>query len=101
MRHRILAFALLSVFIAGPATAWVVTIADPANIAKTAALAVLERFTSQTNEFSYQWIRRMARRLAVFEDLARYVAGNRPLWRTWMHDERLDETTAFMDALNN
>jgi len=46
-------------------------------------------------------VRQMAKRLSAFTSLAKYVAPDAPLWRTYQIDDGLVASDAFMDALNS
>jgi hypothetical protein len=74
------AFVLLSLVV-WPAGAQVVIVTDPAVTIRNALTAVLEEYVFNVQREQRRQIRRMARRLSLFTDLAKYVVTDTPRWR--------------------
>jgi hypothetical protein len=100
MRARILALTLVFVLAAHTASAVVVLVLDPALLAKTIILTVLQQKIYDVEDETAAVLRRMGRRLSIFVDLGRYAPQNWPRWRTWRGDTPSAYALAYMSALN-
>jgi hypothetical protein len=83
-----------------PAHAQVLIVNDAAVTSYNALIAGYKDWMQQLALEKYAVLRRMGRRLSVFVSFDRYVPRNVPAWRTWRGDTPLDDTLAFMTALN-
>ena len=91
---------ILAVVVSGlrPASALVVT--DPATTVKNIITAALKSQMVETLTEEARRVRRMARRLSAFADLARYLVPDPPRWRSYRYQDVSLYATAYEDALN-
>ena len=79
--QRLWLLTVVLVVVARPLKAQI-TVHDPANTARNAITAVLKEYLLQTQQEQHEKLRRMARRLSVFADVARFAVPDTPRWRT-------------------
>jgi hypothetical protein len=95
MRKVLLISAVFS-FIGVSAVRAQIAVYDAATTARNAATAVAKEYLLQVQRDQYSQLRRMAQRLSLFTDLAKYALEDPPRWRT--HGEFLF-SSAYNDAL--
>ncbi|HWI16564.1 MAG TPA: hypothetical protein VNT81_02365, partial [Vicinamibacterales bacterium] len=78
-RHLVLVVAVL--LIAQPSGAQI-AVHDPANTARNAISAVVKEYLLNTQRDQHAQLRRMAQRLSLFTNLAKYSVPDPPRWRT-------------------
>ena len=78
-----------------------ITVYDPAVTARNAATAVVKEFLLNTERDQHSQLRRMAQRLSLFTNLAKYVLEDPPRWRThggdFLYANRYNDALIFGD----
>jgi hypothetical protein len=74
-----------------------ISVYDPAVTARNTATAVVKEFLLNTERQQHRQLRRMAQRLSLFTNLAKYVLEDPPRWRT--HGGDFLYANAYNDAL--
>lgn len=77
-----------------------IVVTDPATTIKNIVTAVLKSYIVETLTEQARQIRRMARRLSVFTDLAKYAVPDPTRWRHYRYHDQNLFSNAYMDALN-
>lgn len=94
MRRAILIFAFC---LSAAAASAQVAVFDPAVTARNTATAAVKEFLLNTEREQHSQLRRMAQRLSLFTNLAKYVLEDPPRWRT--HGGDFLYVSGYNDAL--
>jgi len=98
--RRALIFVVLCVIVSADVRAQI-TVYDPAVTARNAATAVVKEFLLNTEREQHSQLRRMAQRLSLFTNLAKYVLEDPPRWRThggdFLYANRYNDALIFGD----
>jgi hypothetical protein len=96
-----IAFVILATFGVGLQVADAqIVVTDPATTIKNIVTAALKSQIVETLTEQARRIRRMARRLSVFTDLAKYAVPDPTRWRHYRYQDTNLYTNAYLDVLN-
>jgi hypothetical protein len=99
--RRVIAWAVIAFVALGCSAAYAqIVVSDPATRIKNAVIAGLKNQVVDTLADQARKIRRMARRLSVFTDLAKYAVPDPTRWRSYRYQDVNLYANPYVEALN-